>query len=192
MCVYVCVVCACMHICGNRRTAIQNWFYSSTVWLPGMELRSPSSVSAFRPLSCLPGSGICSFKTSIKATFLGNLRVFSSAWQVGKLLSVETDWRCLRSEVSIPNSRPGHSSEKCGSKTKTWAREIWKFQTHESRLVDPLSTGRKTGAQEFSVSKMKRCDGFDLLSLRLAVQLQLHTFLALPSAEIRKTLKSLM
>lgn len=76
-------------------------------------------------------------------------------------------------------------------RNKDLSQEDLEFQTRESRLVDPLSTGRKTGAQEFSVSKMKRRDGFDLLSLRLAGQLQLHTFLALPSAEMRKPLKSL-
>lgn len=86
--------------------------------------RSPSSVaSAFYPLSCLHGSRICSFKTSVKATFLGNPRVLSSASWMGKVLSVETDWWYLRPEVSIPNSQLGRSSEKVWKRNKDLSQE---------------------------------------------------------------------
>lgn len=89
-CVHVCVVSVCMCTLENQRTAMRNLFSSSTMWIPGMEFRSPSLVaSAFYPLSYPDGPRFCSLKTSTKAaSFLGKPK---SASQMGKLLSLETD-----------------------------------------------------------------------------------------------------
>lgn len=121
--VYICllIVCPCtralcVHACAHvglrgqltgtgsllLQCGSQGWNSDSPPWWPVL----------FTHRTISDGTRICSLKTSTRAAFLGNLRVLSFTSLMGKLLSVETDWKCFRPEVSIPTFQLSHSSER--------------------------------------------------------------------------------